>query len=592
MRRTILSTIGLLFIALFVSACFFLAGPEGEVQVLQQSPLPTATTPSGPTPLPTPEFCISATHDCVLLEFMGYVQNGDGTTTLNYRITNNCADEVEYFAIETGFWSRDTPADGSSYSGDLGTHAVSWVDEQQGIPTQGLRFDSQTTGFKEGASERYTFTVRDFTPRSPNTGRVVVGERELAFRMMLLDPACEIGINPTPRPTPTAPFSPLPTPTPIPIGYTLPTEPVVPECVFAPPAGGLPPDEPVIPLSAYSFSEPQVVLTNTALLEVHQWLPDNKTLLMNQYTDKGNPIILLDTQSDQVTYITDLDQQVKSPIWLSKDSTVIWRDLGSTNHERGFWLRSFELPGERQLEGNGNGAGLPRDISPDGNEFVFMSLPGGTQPFIWNQETKVLSALPFDLATWRYQNGPTYPLRPFNINWHPSGNKILFWDNTWVFLYELTSRLGCEIKQGERLYIREASWSPNGRYLVGHVGEHISSLHPPYGIVQVLDTYTGKSVYYSSQIPIGDFAWAPDNQTVAMSGPTGEKSGDFDQHGIYLLNIHIGGFQRILAGENLSYSNPKWTSDGAQLAFYCNDYSRGFNFDNYRVCVSQVTVNR
>ena len=597
MQRPILSTTGLLFIALFVSACFFLAGPEGEIKVLQQSPLPTAT-PGGPTPLPTPEFCISATHDCVLLEFMGYVQNGDGTTTLNYRITNNCVDEVEYFAIETGLWSRDTPADGSSYSGDLGAHAVSWVDEQQGIPTQGVRFDNSAANFKEGAAEVYTFTVRDFTPRSPNTGRVVVGERELAFRMMLLDPACEIGINPTPRPTPTAPFSPLPTPTPIPVGYTLPTEPIVPECVFEPPAGGLPPDEPVIPLSAYSFSEPTLVLTHTAPIGIEQWLPDSETLMVTRresMDDHYYSVELVNALTGEMNEIVEPQLQLKEPKWLSLEQTVMWREIRPPwENEAGYWAQSLEPFGRRRLSENATGASIAHDSSPDNKEFVFMLRPAGTQPFIWNQETKEMRALPIDLNNWRYQNGPIYPVRPFNVNWKPDGNKLLFWDGTWTFLYDLATNRGCEIATG--LYAREVSWSPNGRYLLIQIGEHLSSHHPPHNLVQILDTYTGERMHHSLDVPVSNFSWAPDNQTVAITGLTGEEIENFGVGGYYLFNVHSGDFQRILNEQRTLIgrgSMVDWSSNGNLLALQCMDTVRdlsGGTFD--RICTSLVITNQ
>ena len=593
MRRTILSTIGLLFIALFVSACFFLAGPEGEVKVLQQSPLPTATS-GGPTPLPTPEFCISATHDCVLLEFLGYVQNGDGTTTLNYRITNNCVDEVEYFAIETGLWSRDTPADGSSYSGDLGAHAVSWVDEQQGIPTQGLRFDSQTTGFKDGAAELYTFTVRDFTPRSPNTGRVVVGDRELAFRMMLLDPACEIGVNPTPRPTPTAPFSPLPTPTPVPVGYTLPTEPIVPECVFEPPAGGLPPDEPVIPLSAYSFSEPTLVLTHTAPIGIEQWLPDSETLLVTRHTDKGNKLESLNPTTSEITVLLEPNRAIDSPRWLSEESTIAWSELGAENREEGYWVRSFNPESERKLS---IGSGTEHDVSPNGKEFVFLSPPGGSQPFIWNQETKTLRALPVDLNNWRYKDGSIYPLRSFNVNWRPTSTEILFWDGTWAFLYSLTNNSGCELKMDSLSpgypAIDEAKWSPNGRYLLVNAAQTAAPAVQRPVRTLLLDLYTGDITHYGESSLGDNFSWGPDNQTISMTGYTGTISGGVNLPGIYLLNVHSGTYEQILPRLDLAFVNPIWSSDGKRLAFYGQTLPLdAFNFDDYRAYISQVSLSQ
>ena len=72
-------------------------------------------------------------------------------------------------------------------------------------------------------------------------------------------------------PTP-PPFSPLPTPTPTPQGYTLPTRSLIDQCFFTPPPGGIP-TEPIIPLSAYSFSPPQEIITHTAPIGIEQWLP-------------------------------------------------------------------------------------------------------------------------------------------------------------------------------------------------------------------------------------------------------------------------------------------------------------------------------
>ncbi len=465
------------------------------------------------------------------------------------------------------------------------------MDDQPGIPTQGLRFDGDNDAFKDGAAEVYTFTVRDFTGRSPNTGRVVAGRREYAFRLILLDPTCEVGVWPTPRPTPTltpVPFSPLPTPTSTPDGgVVLPTEPVVAECVFTPPAGGMPPAEAIIPLDTYSFSEPQLVLTTTAHIQIEQWLPDSGTLLISSEPNISQTVsvALVNINTGGITEIVEPRRYLRKPRWLAEDRTVIWRELGDvldsvpTYWEPGVQLRSFELLSTKRLSGNGNGAGVTHDVSPNGKEFVFLSLPGGTQPFLWNQVTKMLRALPVDLATWRYQtSGTPYPFQPFNVVWQPNNKKLLFWDGTWTFLYDLTTDSGCEIRIGTFIatpftFVQEAAWSPNGRYLLLKNAEYppYTMTSGPHDLVLILDTYTGEGVQYALGNLVVNLSWAPDNQTIAMTKKTGEETdsyGRFNLYDLFLFNGRSGETRQILPEqEGGDPKRPLWSPDGTLLAF-------------------------
>ncbi|MEZ4680876.1 MAG: hypothetical protein R2932_42350 [Caldilineaceae bacterium] len=111
-----------------------------------------------------------------------------------------------------------------------------------------------------------------------------------------------------------------------------------------------------------------------------------------------------------------------------------------------------------------------------------MSLPAGTQPLIWNQETQTLDDLPIDFTQRRYQKGLSYPLRPYYPLWHPSGDKILFHDGTWMTLYDLTTNSGCDIDlrafaRRDYDYIRDARWSPDGRYLLIKMAQHLFTQH-------------------------------------------------------------------------------------------------------------------
>jgi Tol biopolymer transport system component len=376
-------------------------------------------------------------------------------------------------------------------------------------------------------------------------------------------------------------------------------------CLFTPPVGGVL-DEPIIPLAAYAFAEPQVVLTNTAPIGIQQWLPDNETLLVTRHTGKGNMLELVNTRTLAITRLVDPNRAIKAPRWLAQDQSVVWVELGGGAYEPGHWVRSFDPPSERHLSGSGTGSGISHDVSPDGKQVVFLSLPGGTQPYIWNQESKTLRGLPIDLDAWRYQKlNALYPLRPFNVHWHPGGEQLLFEDGIWLFLYDLTTNSGCEIDMHTLSptfpSVHEASWSPNGRYLLLKIAldPPYTSIQGPGGLVLVLDTYTGETTQHLLSKLVYGFSWAPDSQTVAMIGVTEQEIrlpevGMVDSQGIYLLNVHDGEKRQVLP-EYFAGGLPGlvWSPDGARLGF------NGAPLDNFGtgehsggLLISQVTLNQ
>jgi len=296
--------------------------------------------------------------------------------------------------------------------------------------------------------------------------------------------------------------------------------------------------------------------------------------------------------------------------WLSEDQATVWLDIGSPADGAGYWVHSLDPPGARRLSaGSGSRSSITLDVSPNGKEAIFMSLPGGTEPFIWNQETQELRSLPVDLAQWRHIQGPYYygpyydDLRPFSVHWHPDGDKVLFQDNTWVFLYDLTTESGCEIDMmalSDRYrYIHEISWSPNGRYLLMNVAERpVGSGRLDSVPMLVLDMYTGDIVHYLPHSLGSNFSWAPDSQTVVMIDTTGENIGIFPAFGFYLFNVRSGEHRRILPEhETLGAMGEwiTWSSGGARLALQCRDsLPIGFETGEFldRVCVSQISLNQ
>jgi hypothetical protein len=548
------------------------------------------------SPLPTLiPVCLPLLGGDLALAEAGFVTNANGSATFSLRLQHQGADDLTRISFATAGWTLLAPAHGATVSGLLGDHQVSW-----NSAAGRMEFTPLFGGYNLGAVEHFSFTVQGFVPAQPMQLTVRKGENVLETHTIdLSNPAC----NRTP-----APFSPLPTPTPTPVGgLILPTESQVARCVFEPPPGGAP-AEPIIPLSAYSFSEPQVVLTHTAPIAIQQWLPDSKTLMIVREASVSQTVSvdLVNITTGVITQVVESRPYLMQPRWLDRNHTVFWREVGElSNSVPGYWepgyqLRSLEPLSELRLSSSGNGPNVSHDVSPDGNKVVFMSLPGGTQPFIWNQEYKTLRSLPVDLAAWRYEKENFfYPFQPFNVNWHPSGNRVLFWDGVWVFLYDLTTNSGCEIDMYtlSPLYpsIREASWSPNGRYLLMKIAldPPYTSIRGPYGLLLILDSYTGETVQHSLDRPVSNFSWSSDNQTIAMKGLTGQRIGKFPSFGFYLLNVHSGEYRRILPEhETLGAMGEwlEWSPDGRSLVLQCMDAARGELggiFD--RICISHVS---
>ena len=167
---------------------------------LFQSPLPEPSTP-----------CISQTLSGFTLEVFGFVNNGDGTTTITYRVTNTNKKDISYVAFGLGNWSAVAPVDGSTYSGGRGDYNVEWTNSNGNPGFPSIKYETLFDGFSKGAQDTIALTVSNFDPNTAIQVQMKAGKDKTTFTLTLNDSACDM--TPVPTPTPT-PQSPLPTPTP------------------------------------------------------------------------------------------------------------------------------------------------------------------------------------------------------------------------------------------------------------------------------------------------------------------------------------------------------------------------------------------
>lgn len=162
--------------------------PAWAAQLLA-SPLPTPGTP-----------CASQSAGGYTFDFLGYVNNRDGTTTLSFRVTTTNKKDISHIAFGTGSWTPVAPPNNSSVTGSLGAYHVVWTNTNGNPGFPSIKFEPQFSGFSQGKTDTVTVTVANFTPNTPMLIEAKAGTDKVGVTLALTNPACNL----TPTPTPTA----------------------------------------------------------------------------------------------------------------------------------------------------------------------------------------------------------------------------------------------------------------------------------------------------------------------------------------------------------------------------------------------------
>jgi hypothetical protein len=109
---------------------------------------------------------------CFVVQYLGYLINGT-QTTVAFKVTNNCRNGAQYVAIGTAAFTRMAPADGSVYSGSLGTYNVAWTAANGNPGFTSIRFTPTFRTFSNGATDTFAVVVSGF---NPNTAVQVQGK--------------------------------------------------------------------------------------------------------------------------------------------------------------------------------------------------------------------------------------------------------------------------------------------------------------------------------------------------------------------------------------------------------------------------------
>ena len=330
---------------------------------------------------------------------------------------------------------------------------------------------------------------------------------------------------------------------------------ITPTVPFQPPPcqlgrDSIPPQVAPLPLTAYEFSEPRIVLTHTSAIDIAGWLPDGHRLLITRriLQQPRHYVEIFDVQTGETrrygegSAIGTLNGANK-PIWLDDEQAVAYADFSSDNQTV---LRINRGEGEL-VEDAVTGLASPHlAASLDGSQAIYFSAEDKERPQVFDLAQSRTRSLAIDLHLPVQDTPSADYLAHYQIAPHPDGNQIAFYNNSAFYLADTSNGQACELDLGmyggRKQWAVSAHWSPDGRYLAAFtvIGDPVFS----FTDLALIDTITGER--HSIDLEMRYFytlVWDPNSRNALVIAT------DFSEqvlHRLYLVDVITGNYRPVL----------------------------------------------
>lgn len=275
-------------------------------------------------------------------------------------------------------------------------------------------------------------------------------------------------------------------------------------------------------LDQFVFSEPKVIFSREAPIDLIEWLPDNQRLLVHITIPIKQSIETVDATTGASEVYADNLENARQVHWVEEQNGVVYTDRKTAQFsgvdQYSVWLSRGEgqppqllLEDANLLPTDAAARQLPPEIAKALNVYDFR----------------------FDPEQWRYNKYPqdTYYLESwseikFTSSVSPDGSKAVFYGVPWLYLVDLKTNQPCEVDLGQTYYVEQgplyvfnAQWSPDGKLValqtaIGYRGENLR-----FHNLVILNTLTGE--LYRPEIKwsyVLDVEWFPDSRYLVIMG--------------------------------------------------------------------------
>ena len=327
----------------------------------------------------------------------------------------------------------------------------------------------------------------------------------------------------------------------------------------------------------YVFSKPREITNTSSIIDVIQWLPDSRRLLLLGGNEKGQFVETFDIISEE-TYL--YAQNLENPgliLWVPEEQAVAYVDrktrsgitqsaimLSTSVSETKVLLEDFSFVGNGRPALN---VKLPDTLAQKLNPVYSFN------PELWkydkfhNEETEV----------WRrIEHKATIST---------NGARIAFYYSPWLLIVNTKTGQPCEIDLSPySIRAIQAEWSKDGRYLAMLTTSDYPGRIMPFGHVAIFDLLTGKLVHIDKIRYTTKIDWLPYSHELLIFGLN-----DLALHDDHLYLINPEGMQLYPVLSDYKF----WGSidrgpdhilspDGNLLAIRCQDGN---------LCIISVTSN-
>jgi hypothetical protein len=399
----------------------------------------------------------------------------------------------------------------------------------------------------------------------------------------------DAGPSPTPQP-PTVPTATPPVAASAPQAQTMDQE--IAPCTFAPQTQ---PSPVTLPLDAFTFSEPQVVLTSTTQMVLLQWISETRSLLLHNHPDLTSPQAMIETFSPQTgKWKRYVEGQLggASPVWVSREQGIIFTESSPD----GSYVLRFSHGIEQaiiDLAVDVPSRGMIVDFTRHQVLFLIKTHEQQLQIASVPYDTPSLTATTFDDVNINLQGRSGMALSP-------DGMQIAIYGHEGFYLQDRATGQICELDLGQvgpdkRLGFWP-QWSDGGKYLAlittygTREGEMLRMMD-----LTVVDMTTGQQ----QQIDFGGrcayhIYWLPDTRVFLVTvNDANEPNSGFKN--LYLVDAVTFDVKNILPDYKFLANRlgVHWTTNDKAIFVSCSQATdMGASYDEWRICKIAAEVRQ
>ncbi len=275
-------------------------------------------------------------------------------------------------------------------------------------------------------------------------------------------------------------------------------------------------------LDRFVFSEPQVIFSREAPIDIIEWLPDSRRLLVHMTIPLKQSIETVDADTGAIEVYADHLENARQVHWVEEQKGVVYTDRKTAQfsgvEQYAVWLSQDKgslpwqvLADADRLQARENISVFPPGVARSLNVYDF----------------------PFDPEQWRYNKYPEDPYVwqswrevKFASSVSPDGSKAVFYGIPWLYLVDLKTNQPCEVDLGQTDYVVQgplrvfnALWSPDGRLLALQTAVGYREELMYFNKLIILNTMTGE--WYRPEIEwsyVLDIEWFPDSRYLVVMG--------------------------------------------------------------------------